>query len=32
MLSSLHHMIEARQKPFFHRWLSTWKTNNLGSH
>jgi len=32
MLSSLHRMIEARQKPFFHRWLNSWKTSNLGSH
>ena len=32
LLSSLRHMIEARHKPFFHRWLDTWKTHNLGSH
>lgn len=32
LLISLHAMLQRRQKPFFHRWLDSWKANNLTSH
>lgn len=32
LLSSLREMIERQQKPFFHRWLDSWKSQNGSSH
>jgi CheY-like chemotaxis protein len=29
-LSTLHNLLEARPKSFFHRWLDGWRDHNLG--
>jgi len=28
LLSSLHNLLDRRDKPFFHRWLDQWKSRN----